>query len=301
MRGTRRASPPRSAPGPPPRCRSCRSPGALQVAPAEAHTGGHEAGHDRGGARETRTVAEGQRRQQRRAEAAHEGARGVRALGREAIPEARRSYNHRLREPLAVAAGEEVAPPRAARGDSVMHERDRLVDEATARASPPDAQAELGLLAADRMRTDAADAVTKAAELAEELPAKGHARPDQVPDGCALGRQPPVGAADDPAEFGGEPGRPLFPDRLYRAADAEHMLVVVLARQKPEPIGRSHRIVVEKGHHVAAGEPQTAVARARQAVGFDVRSDHDVRQLGTRAHQDRRIVVDDDDRLERWM
>src|SRR6266516_6515001 len=104
------------------------------------------------------------------------------------MAEASRAHDQRLREPLAIAAGEEVAPPRAPGRDPVMHERERLVDEAARRASTSDAKAELRLLAADRTRTDATDAAAKAAEFGEELPAKGHAGPDQVPDGCALGR-----------------------------------------------------------------------------------------------------------------
>ena len=180
-----------------------------------------------------------------------------------------------------------------------MHERERLVDEATAGAKPSDAEAELGLLAPDRARTDPADAVAEAAELGEELPAEGHARSDQVPDGRALGRQPAVGAADDPAELGGKPAGPPFPDRLDRAADAEHILVLVLAREHPKPFGRSDRVVVEEGHDVAAGEGQPAVTRAGQAARFKVGGNHDVRQLGACPRKERRRVIDDDDRLHR--
>ena len=77
------------------------------------------------------------------------------------------------------------------------------------------------------------------------------------------------------------------------------MLVLVLARQQHEPIRRRHRIVVEEGHDVGACETKTTVTRARQASHFDIRGGHDVRQVGAHPVEERRIVVDGHDRLER--
>src|SRR4051794_31381371 len=125
------------------------------------------------------------------------------------------------------------------RGDPVMDERERLIDEATAWVRAFYTEAEVGFLAPNWARAEAADAVTEAAELGEQLAPKGHARSDQVADGRTLARQAAVRTADDPPELGREPMGPLLPHRLDCAANSEHALVLVFAREQPQPVGRS--------------------------------------------------------------
>src|SRR2546423_8692679 len=125
------------------------------------------------------------------------------------------------------------------RRNSMMDERERLIDEATVWVRALYAEAEVGFLAPDWARAEAADAVLEAAELGEQLAPKGHARSDQVADGRTLARQAAVRTADDPPELGRKPMRPLLPDRLDCATNSEHALVLVLAREQPQPVGGS--------------------------------------------------------------
>src|SRR6476661_7430568 len=120
------------------------------------------------------------------------------------------------------------------RRDSMVDNRERLIDEGTAWARALYTEAEVGLLASDRARAEAADPMAEASELGKQLAPERHARTDQIADGRTLAGQATVRTADDPPEFGGKPARLLFPDRLDRAANSEHALVLVLCCEQPQ-------------------------------------------------------------------
>src|SRR4029079_12170895 len=82
----------------------------------------------------------------------------VGALAREPVASAGRGSDLRLRDALGEAARTEVGPRRAVCGHGVLHPRARLEDELAAGDALPGADAELCLLAADRLRADTPDA-----------------------------------------------------------------------------------------------------------------------------------------------
>jgi len=108
-----------------------------------------------------------------------------------------------------------------------------------------------------------------------------------------------VAAADDPVEFGWEPGGPLGgPDRPGIAADARHGGVAVVAAEALQPAGLHPRVIVDECDNVARRRLDTGVPGSADAS--DVGVGH---HRGARAVVDRDpgqqfvIEVDDDDQL----
>src|SRR5207244_13243057 len=89
----------------------------------------------------------------------------------------------RLRQPLAEAAPPEVPPRRPARGHGVANARRGLVEEHAVREAARRPDAELGLLAAEGARPDAAHVEAEAARRVEDLAAERHVGPDEVAQG----------------------------------------------------------------------------------------------------------------------
>ena len=241
------------------------------------------------------------------------------ALGGQRVVGAHELRHGRLGQALGPAAAAQVRPLDAVVADAVVDLGARLEHDpdllAPAGPGLPGADAELGLLAAQRVLADAADLLGEAADALEDLTPERHVAAHEVAHLGPLGGLAGVGAADDPVELAGGvavgrvragehvraaaavgPGRPA---RVGHAADGLHGDVLVGLEQRGEPAGAGAGVVVEEDHDVALGLGDGGVAGAGQALDVRVGQHPHVGELGLRALQEGRVVVDDDQRLDR--
>ena len=204
-----------------------------------------------------------------------------------------------LRDPLRVAAAQEVAEPYAVGLDMVADLRERNMHELGSLDAPSNPDRELGLLAPERQDAKPAHLGVERAELVEDATAERHGRSDEVAHGRDRLRQAGVAAADDPVELGREPPRASFrPDGHGTSAGACHVWIVVLGEQLLEPSGIGLGVVVEKRDHITASHPHPRVARAGKALKFLVRDDlHVARKREMGAPEELVVVVDHHDAL----
>ena len=211
------------------------------------------------------------------------------ALGGQRVVGADELRHRRLGQALRPAAPPQVGPFDAVVADAVVDLGARLEHDPDllARAGPglAGADAELGLLAAQRVLADAADLLGEAADALEDLAPERHVAAHEVAHLGPRGGLAGVGAADDPVELAGGvavgrvragehvraaaavgPGRPA---RVGHAADGLHGDVLVGLEQRGEPAGAGAGVVVEEDHDVALGLGDGGVAGAGQAL--DVR------------------------------
>ena len=110
----------------------------------------------------------------------------------------------------------------------------------------------------------------------------------------------PVAVADHPAELVREPRRAFGrPDRGNGAADHRDPAVGERSDQVREPVVARDRVVVEERHDVALGDARAGVARSGQTRRLAVGDHVAVGQRGAQMGLERRVVVADDDGLQR--
>ena len=205
-----------------------------------------------------------------------------------------------LGDPLGVRAGPQVGPGRAGLGDLVVHARARLEDHPGAGDLLGDADAELGLLGAERDQADPSDLLVEVPDPLEDLAAHGHVAAPQVAHVGAHGRLALVGAADDPVQLRWQVVRtPRWPDRRRDTAHGHDVLVVVRREQLLDPVRFGRGVVVDEGDDRPLGLGDAGVAGSGGAAGAQVVEDAYVGELVASAGQQPVVVVHDQDRLQR--
>ena len=170
-----------------------------------------------------------------------------------------------LRDAFVVAARDEVAKRGARRRDVVRDPCAGLEHHQRRGARAQEADADVGLLAADGARSDAPDARPEAADGMQRLDANRHVPAERVAHGRPLRGDAAVAVADDPAELIGEPHGALGgPDRVDGATDDRDPAVGERSDEPRQPVVARDRVVVEERHDVARGAARTRVARSGQ-------------------------------------
>ncbi len=213
---------------------------------------------------------------------------------------ARQTGDRCLRKTFGEATRAVVAPRAAFCRYDVSHDRGRLVDDPRA-GQLPGTDAQLGLLAAHRPRSDPSKLALEPAEVAQNRRAEGHARADDVAHRRGILGQPQVAAPDDPVELAREPRWPgRLPAGLDPAPDRDYAGVGVRREQLTEPLDIGcGRVVVEEDDDVTTGGGHAGVAGAGQTLGASVGHHANAVDLGLDPTQQRRAVIDDDDGLQR--
>src|SRR5690606_20753236 len=176
---------------------------------------------------------------------------------------------------------------------------------------PPlgEADAELGLLAAERAALAALDAApdagVEAADLHDEVPPEGRVPAHDVADARPGGGHAAVAAAHRPVELlrkpaGAPPGRP---QRIGPPADPDHRAtgggVVHRVLEGLEPAGVGDRVVVQVGDDVAGGDLGPGVLATGQAALVAVLHHERVRILPLEPQVEIRVVIHHEDQLVR--
>ena len=259
--------------------------------------GGGDAEADSPGTRPRLRTAGGDSRAHLTRDCARQGGRDEGPFAREPALAARHLGDRCLRLALGVTAPAEVRARRAGGRNEVVHDRIRLVPHDPAELARR-ADAQLGLLAARRLRAGTAEIGAEPADTVEHTPTHRHVRPDEVANRSERRAMSFVRAADDPVELGRQPLRAtVLEARDDPPTDTEHILVGVGTEQAHRPIARRFGVVVEERDDITGRDPHTGVTRAGEAGLIVVPEDQQVGVVLTQARLERGIVIDDHDQL----
>jgi hypothetical protein len=177
------------------------------------------------------------------------------------------------------------------------------VDDPHSRPAAGSANAQLGLLTAERAVADPPELGTETSDDVEDLSPEGHIRSDRISDDGGLSREAPVATANDPVELLREPGRPPAADpvRLDPAPHSYDVVVAIAEHELLEPVGRRNRVVVEERDHVAARGRDANVPGSGETRRLALRDHYAVEQPRGDLLEQRPVAIDDDDDLDRCM